>query len=55
MPEQIPVLQSPSTLRSIQHADPCHMQLLIHLDTTENNSPGEEEQGGLVKNYECRC
>lgn len=40
MPEQIPVLQSPST---------CHMQFLIHLDTIENNSPGEEEQGGLAK------
>lgn len=49
MPEQISVLQSPSTLRSIQHADPCHMQLLIHLDTTENNGPGEEEQRSLAK------
>lgn len=48
VPEQIPVLQSPSTLTSVQHADPCHMQFLIHLDTTENNSP-EEEQGGLAK------
>lgn len=49
VPEQIPVLQSPSILTSVQHADPCHMQFLIHLDTTENNGPGEEEQGDLAR------
>lgn len=49
MPEQISALQSPSTLRSTQHAGPCHMQLLIHLDTAENNGPGEEEQRSWQK------